>query len=216
VEKAAIQAQGSYRPPVPNQDSGEGDMIELEHVVGYTGNYWETIMAHPKYDNMYIKAMGSTVAICDINDPHNQQFLRAHDMEISALAISASGGLIASSQVGTVHQPGYHAPVIVWNYETRKDIYVLTGHTKRVRLLEFSPDERFLAGTGDDCLLYIWDMQTGEVIFGKKFDEPVILFEWGNLSEKGRRSTYEVLLVSTGGGPQDDVQVRMKICIELI
>jgi len=150
--------------------------------------------------------MGSVVAICSVDDPHDQSFLRAHDMEISALALSPSGHLIASGQVGTTHQPGWHAPVIVWDYESRKDVYVLTGHTKRVRILEFSPDERFLAGTGDDCLLYIWDMTTGEVIFGKRFDEPVILFEWGRLEMKGRRAAYEVLLVSTGGGPQDDVQ----------
>ena len=75
-----------------------------------------------------------------------------------------------------------------------------------MRLLEFSPDERFLAGTGDDCLLYIWDVQTGEVVFGKKFDEPVILFEWASINEKGRRASYEIVLCSPGGGPQDDVK----------
>jgi len=114
--------------------------------------------------------------------------------------------IAASGQVGTVHQPGYHAPVIVWDYHTKKDLFVLTGHTKEVLLLEFSPDERFLAGTGRDSLLYIWDMQTGEVVFGKKFDEPVILFEWAKIRENGRRASYEIILCSPGGGPQDDVK----------
>ncbi|GMI03858.1 hypothetical protein TrVE_jg2531 [Triparma verrucosa] len=181
-------------------------MLELEHVIGYTGHYWETLQAHPVDPTVYVKSMGSVVAICDTSDPHNQQFLRAHDMEISAMSISPSGNMIASGQVGTVHQPGYHAPVIVWDYATKKDLFVLTGHTKQVRLLEFSPDERFLAGTGDDCLLYIWDMQTGEVVFGKKFDEPVILFEWASIRENGRRASYEIILCSPGGGPQDDVR----------
>jgi len=213
-EKAGdASARSIYRPPDPSAmdhqlPTSSDDMIELEHCIGFTGNFTETIIAHPVNNNEYVKAMGSVVSICDLSDPHRQEFLRAHDMEVSALAVSGGGGLIASSQLGTTYQPGYHAPVIVWDYDTRKDVYVLTGHTKRVRILEFSPDERFLAGTGDDCLLYIWDMTTGEVIFGKKFDEPVILFEWGNLelSKGGRRASYEVLLVSTGGGPQDDVQ----------
>jgi WD40 repeat protein len=33
---------------------------------------------------------------------------------------------------------------------------------ERVDLLRFSPDERFLAATGADCLMHIWDMQNGE------------------------------------------------------
>lgn len=36
-----------------------------------------------------------------------QEFLRGHDMEISALALSASGNMLASGQLGTVHRKGY-------------------------------------------------------------------------------------------------------------
>ena len=75
------------------------DMLELEHVIGYTGHYWETLQAHPTEGNIYFKSMGSVVAICDVLDPHNQKFLRAHDMEISAMAVSPSGSMLASGQV---------------------------------------------------------------------------------------------------------------------
>jgi len=181
-------------------------MLELEHMIGYTGNYWETLIAHPTNPSIYYKAMGSVVAVCNITDPHSQHFLRAHDMEVSAMSVSPTGALVATGQVGTTHATGYGAPVIVWDGETYRDLFVLQGHTKQVRLLEFSPDERFLAGTGDDCLLYIWDMTTGEVVFGSKFEQPVVLFEWASIKAAGRRASYEIIMSSPGGGPQDDVR----------
>jgi WD40 repeat protein len=183
-------------------------MVELEHMIGYTGSYWETVVAHPTVHSLYYKAMGSCVCVCNIGDSHDQKFLRGHDMEISCMAITGSGSLLASGQVGTTNATGYSAPVVVWdlNADTPRDVFVLQGLTVGVRLLEFSPDERFLAGTGDDCLLYIWDMTTGEVVFGSKFEKPVVLFEWANIKQNGRRPAYEIVMSSPGGGPQDDVR----------
>ncbi len=199
----------SSTPPGPSTFEGIGvpdDTLELEHCIGHTGANWETLVSHPKDPSLYYKSMGSTVACCRVGDAHDQGFLRAHDMDISAMSISPTGRLLASGQVGTVNRPGWHAPVVVWDTERREDVFVLSGHSKKVRLLEFSPDERVLAGPGDDKLLYIWDMSTGEVVYGSRHDEPVVLFEWAGINQEGRRASYDIIMCSPGGGPQDDVK----------
>ena len=141
----------------PPQDSGPEDdfdddvPLELEHMMGYTGRRLGTLLAHPRLSEVFIKSVGSAVVVGDLNDPHQQEFLRGHDMEITAMAISASGSKLASGQLGTVHHKGYGAPVIVWDLNTKRPLFTLHGHKERVDLLRFSPDERFLVGTGADC-----------------------------------------------------------------
>jgi hypothetical protein len=49
-------------------------------------------------------------------------------------------------------------------------------------------------------------MTTGEVVFGSKYDKPVVLFEWASIRQKSRRAEYEIIMSSPGGGPQDDVR----------
>ena len=141
---------------------------------------------------MLIKVVG------DLNDPHQQEFLRGHDMEITGLAVAPSGQYLASGQLGTTHQKGYGAPVIVWDLPSRRPLLTLQGHTQGVDLLRFSPDERFLVACGRDCLLHIWDVATGEVVLGKRFPKPVALCVWGDVVTSGRRAKYELSLGAHG------------------
>jgi hypothetical protein len=48
-------------------------------------------------------------------------------MEISAIAVSKSGRLVATGQLGTVFQKLPDAPIILWNFETKEPIAVLKG-----------------------------------------------------------------------------------------
>lgn len=57
---------------------------------------------HPNDKDSIIYNIGGLLVIENINDKHQQQFLRGHDMEISAIAISNSGNLIATGQLGTI------------------------------------------------------------------------------------------------------------------
>ena len=72
---------------------GEGSVLELEHMIGFTGNNLDTILAHPRLSEVYVKSVGSAVVVGDLNDPHSQEFLRGHDMEVTALAISKTGAM---------------------------------------------------------------------------------------------------------------------------
>eukprot|EP00904_Undaria_pinnatifida_P004386 jgi/Undpi1/13949/HiC_scaffold_9.g03600.m1 len=95
LEQASVRAVGSYSS---GRDHGSEDMLELEHIIGYTGHFLQTIASHPKEHGAIIKSVGALLVIGSISDPHEQQLLRGHDMEISALAVSPSGSLIATGE----------------------------------------------------------------------------------------------------------------------
>ena len=75
--------------------------LELEHVIGYTGHFGCTLHCHPEETMRFVYSLGAHVVVADATDPHRQEFLRAHDNEVSALDLSTSGQLIASGQRGS-------------------------------------------------------------------------------------------------------------------
>ena len=132
--------------------SGE-DVMELEHIIGYAGHCPQTLFYHPTSPNTIVYGMGASVVIQDLTDPHKQDFLRGHDNEISSLAISMDGGLVASGQRGSTMHKGFDAPVIVWDFAERRDVYQLLGLSMSVQNLCFSADARFLACACNDALM---------------------------------------------------------------
>jgi len=70
-------------------------LMELEHAIGYSGRIVKSVFIHPNGQEV-ISISGGCVVISDINDPHQQSFLREHDDQITCLAISHDGSLIAS------------------------------------------------------------------------------------------------------------------------
>ena len=77
-------------PPVMD-DGAEGEVLELEHMIGFTGKNLDTIIAHPRLSEVYVKSVGSAVVVGDLNDPHNQEFLRGHNMEVRHGAPAPAG-----------------------------------------------------------------------------------------------------------------------------
>lgn len=86
-------------------------------------------------------------------------------MEISALAISNSGKMLASGQLGTIFQKNPEAPVILWDFPQRTPLAVLKGLSISVKRLTFSPDDRFLAAIGESNIIIIWDTHDGSAIY---------------------------------------------------
>ena len=56
--------------------------------------------------------MGSLASIENLSDSQRQLTMRGHDMQVSALAVSPSGKLIASGQVGTRNFKGNAGPSV--------------------------------------------------------------------------------------------------------
>ena len=80
-------------------DQAQNDILDLEHAIGYSGRIVRSVHIHPNNrDLVYIA--GGCIVVCDMNDPHQQSFLRGHDDQISCLAISHGGALLAS---GSLH-----------------------------------------------------------------------------------------------------------------
>ena len=165
----------------PVLDEGQAAMVEMEHSIGYNSKYADTIQFHPTEKDTLIYNIGGLLVIENLHDKHKQEFLRGHDMELSAIAVSNSGALIATGQKGTVFQRTPDAPVILWSYETRKPLIVLKGVQTCVNRLVFSPDDRFLACVGQNNTLIVWSTQDGKAIYSRITEAPVSMLTWGAL-----------------------------------
>ena len=94
--------------------------MELEHAIGYL-SLPGGLYCHPNGTDL-IHAAGGTVIVADLHDPHRQQILRGHDANVTCLAVSGSGRLIASGQAGE------NADVLVWDTASRQILYRLSEH----------------------------------------------------------------------------------------
>ncbi len=70
------------------------------------------------------------------------------------VALSRGAQMIASGNAdGTV---------VIWERATGKQLNLLTGHTGRIRGVDFSPDGQYLATASEDGSARLWDVSTGE------------------------------------------------------
>ncbi len=157
----------------PSAEVDDNDPLQLEHMMGFSGAYRNTVHSIAGNDNVFVKSMGNLLCLENLLDPHDQKLLRGHDMSISAVTVSPSGNFIASGQEGTVRFKGRAAPIFLWDSATGKNLRTLKGLTVKVNTISFSLDERFVCGCGEDCMLYIWDLSTGEVVLSQPFKNPV-------------------------------------------
>lgn len=100
---------------------GAADLLELEHVIGYTGRHKNVLSQHPSHDSGFLYGLGANVTLADVTDPHEQIFLRGHTADVSAIDISASARLIASGQsraptVSVLYLPSSKCPSLYLRY----------------------------------------------------------------------------------------------------
>ncbi len=157
------------------------ELLELEHSIGYNGKYNKTLLYHPTDPNMLIYNNGGLVVIENLHDKHKQEFLRGHDMEISGVAMSHSGKMLATGQIGTIFQKNPEAPVILWDFENKTPLAVLKGLSIACKILEFSPDDRFLAAVGESNTVIIWDTNDGSAIYTRVFEQVPMFLSWGDI-----------------------------------
>lgn len=139
--------------------------------------------------------IGGLLVIENLHDKHKQEFLRGHDMEISTIAVSNSGKLIATGQKGTIFQKTPDAPVIIWSYDARKPLAVLKGIQECVNRLVFSPDDKFLACIGQNNSFIIWNVQDGTPIHTRVSEVPFTMLTWADVitDVNPKHPTYKII-----------------------
>jgi WD40 repeat protein len=161
-------------PAAVNAASPGGVVVELDHAIGYSGKIVNSVHLHPNATD-YVLIAGASIIIGDINDPHNQHFLRGHDDQITCLALSASGKMIASGQKGD------NSDIILWDYDNKKAIFRLSEHDAEVACINFSNDDNLLISSGSqlDGKMFIWNTQNGYIVTSMNL-LPTILSEAPN------------------------------------
>ena len=71
---------------------------------------------------------------------------------------------------------------------------VLRGISYKVNHISISPDERFLCACGEDKVLYIWDLSSGEVAFGQQLPAPASVMKWVSCARDGHYIAYDLVV----------------------
>ncbi len=50
----------------------EGELLEMEHSIGYNGKYQNTVHYHPNEKDMLIYNIGGLLVLENVHDKHNQ------------------------------------------------------------------------------------------------------------------------------------------------
>jgi WD40 repeat protein len=200
-QKAALFGNGNPGPSIgtasqtPKEQAPVQALIELEHSIGYNARFTDTLKYHPTDKDTLIYPIGGLLVIENLHDKSKQQFLRGHDMEISALAISSSGKLMATGQRGTIFQKTPEAPIILWSYEQKKPLAVLKGMQECINKLAFSPDDQFLCGISANNMFCIWNVRDGNPIHTRYFENPLTIAVWGDIltDQNPKHPTYSLI-----------------------
>jgi WD40 repeat protein len=151
----------------------------------------DSVFLHPSLSD-YILIAGSSLVVRDLQDPHNQHFLTAHDSQITCLAVSNNGVFLASGQRGE------NSDIVIWNYSSKKAVYRLSEHDHEVALLAFSHDDKLLLSVGNalDGKLFVWNTANGHIVSSLPLVPSVITenpkcMAWGGFVKdiKGRPTT---------------------------
>ena len=156
----------------------EKDLV-LEHVFAFEteANFGPNLIA---LDERTIVYSASTLVVLHDIEANTQKYFRGHDGQVSTLAISGSGRLLASGQSGS--KPYF----LLWSAEDGKPrtwtYQKDDSRLHRMRLgpvvplgapsvlaIAFSPDEKFVAAVGADGehMMGIWSVATGELVIEK-------------------------------------------------
>ncbi|ETM38661.1 hypothetical protein L914_15104 [Phytophthora nicotianae] len=153
-----IAATRSEPHQLINNQSHVATAMELEHTIGFSA-VPNAIHYHPSSRD-YVYPAGGSVLLTSFQDAHSQLFLRGHGDNVSCIAMSPSGRILASGERGR------RADILVWDYSARRLVFRLSEHDGGVAALAFSHDERLLCSVGipeDGPRLYVWDVLTGNI-----------------------------------------------------
>jgi WD40 repeat protein len=99
--------------------------------------------------------IGSTISVRTVQTMQEERRFDGHDGDISALAWSPDGKLLASGAQDD-------NAVRLWNANTGQLVHTFEGHRGWIRSLAFSPDSTLLASGSTDKSIVIWNVVNGQ------------------------------------------------------
>ena len=118
-------------PELPDVQS-----LEPKAIIGFDGQVQSGLIVHPDQKHL-IFPLGNKISI--LNYATNcQEFLSGHTNTISTINISPSGRMVASGQKNHM---GFRAYVIVWDWQSKKEVSRHELHRVLVQSLCFTANE---------------------------------------------------------------------------
>ena len=183
--------------------------MELEHAIGLAGFVPGAVQVLPagaplpagaggssSSDVRFVSAAGALAVVNSMTDPHAQTTLRGHRANVSAMAASASGRLLATGE------RAHDCDVCVWDMASGSVLHRLQELDHGARALAFSPDERLLLAVGDeaDGFFVVLDLATGAVVTRQRQDPlPAVCCAWGGFARDVKGRETGLYLMALGG-----------------
>lgn len=176
-----------------NNPSSEKE-FELAHIIGLNSVLYNCVQAHPSMTETISYAVGGIIITEDLMDRNNQVFFRHGTNQISCFKISYSGKLLAVGFTTNSLDKILPANIIIWDFENKKVLYELTGITKAVKRIEFSPDDRFICALGVDNSLIIWESSNGNRCYHRVFEYNIQMVRWVRMVYEDKHPNYNIIL----------------------
>ena len=133
-------------------------------ITGNTGSAWNIAFC-PDKNILASASPNATIRLLDTNTGQLLRTLkgRIHKEDkklwIWGVSYSPDGNTIISR-----HNEVEDSTIRVWDVDTGKLLHTLTGHTKQIRHIVFSPDGRIIAAGSEDKTLCMWNVATGKLL----------------------------------------------------
>ena len=140
--------------------------IPLHGVIGFNGSVPRgVLLSGSGASERLIYPLGATVVLKSLTSDEQHFLSEGHDRDISSLALSPCGRLLASGQLTHL---GFVSTVCVWDLQTRTLRHRWSTHKGCVQSLSFSADSSLLISLGgrDDMKLVVWDVASGTALCG--------------------------------------------------
>ncbi|MBC7931421.1 MAG: PD40 domain-containing protein [Rubrivivax sp.] len=104
-----------------------------------------------------------TIKLWDVATERELRTLTGHSSYSGSIAFSPDGKMLASNIDSDSGDPvSISRNIKLWEVETGRGVRILTGHTKNVCSIVFSPDGKRLATGSTDRTVKLWDIETGQ------------------------------------------------------
>jgi WD40 repeat protein len=112
-----------------------------------------------------------TIKLWDV--PNQLSVLRGHDCEVTSVAFSPDGKILASASGDdpiSYSDRFYGVPneIMLWEVASGRELHTLTEHADEVTSVAFSPDGKTLASGSSDQTIKLWDVKSGSELHALK------------------------------------------------